>query len=64
MEIPGADALNAFSADAFAGAVAPLFEGAPGFLRRLAAARPFDSDEAIMDAARGPGNPEALSAEY
>lgn len=52
MEIPGADALNALSADAFAGVLAPLFEGAPGFLGRLAAARPFDSDEGIFAAAR------------
>jgi OHCU decarboxylase len=52
MEIPAADALNALSADAFAGALAPLFEGAPRFLRRLADGRPFDSDEAIFVAAR------------
>ncbi len=52
MEIPAADALNALSDDAFAGALAPLFEGAPGFLRRLAMARPFDSDDAIFVAAR------------
>jgi 2-oxo-4-hydroxy-4-carboxy-5-ureidoimidazoline decarboxylase len=52
MEIPGADALSALSADFFASALAPLFEGAPRLLRRLADARPFDSDEAIFDAAR------------
>ena len=33
--------LDALSADAFAGAAAPWFEGAPRFLARLAAARPF-----------------------
>lgn len=52
MELPGADALNALSHDAFADALAPLFEGAPRFLQRLAAARPFDSDEALVAAAR------------
>lgn len=31
--------------------MAPLFEGAPRFLARLAAARPFDSDEALFDRA-------------
>jgi 2-oxo-4-hydroxy-4-carboxy--5-ureidoimidazoline (OHCU) decarboxylase len=44
--------LNDLSEDAFADEVAPLFEGAPGFLRRLAAARPFDSDHAFLAAAR------------
>jgi 2-oxo-4-hydroxy-4-carboxy--5-ureidoimidazoline (OHCU) decarboxylase len=46
------DDLNELSADAFADEVAPLFEGAPGFLERLAAARPFDSDHAFLAAAR------------
>src|SRR5207344_3188267 len=36
---------------AFEAAVAPLFEGAPGFLSRLAAARPFGTSEAMFDAA-------------
>src|SRR5206468_4074875 len=40
------------SADAFARAVAPLFEGAPRFIQRLAAARPFDSDAEMLIAAR------------
>jgi 2-oxo-4-hydroxy-4-carboxy--5-ureidoimidazoline (OHCU) decarboxylase len=44
--------LNDLSEDAFADEVAPLFEGAGGFLRRLAAARPFDSDHAFLAAAR------------
>ena len=37
---------------AFTAAVAPLFEGAPRFLARLAAARPFGSAEAMFAAAR------------
>lgn len=52
MEIPAADTLNALSAEAFADALAPLFEGAAAFLRRLAAARPFESDDALLAAAR------------
>jgi 2-oxo-4-hydroxy-4-carboxy--5-ureidoimidazoline (OHCU) decarboxylase len=46
------DDLNDLSADAFADEVAPLFEGARGFLERLAAARPFDSDHAFRATAR------------
>ena len=46
------DDLNELSADAFADEVAPLFEGARGFLERLAAARPFESDHAFLAAAR------------
>ena len=52
MDLPGADALNALSPSAFAEALAPLFEGAPQFLQRLAGTRPFDSDAALMAAAR------------
>ena len=52
MDLPGADALNALSPTAFADALAPLFEGAPRFLHRLAGARPFDSDAALLAAAR------------
>jgi 2-oxo-4-hydroxy-4-carboxy--5-ureidoimidazoline (OHCU) decarboxylase len=44
--------LNDLSEDAFADEVAPLFEGARGFLRRLAAARPFDSDHEFLAMAR------------
>lgn len=46
---------------AFAAAVAPLFEGAPGFLTRLAAARPFGSWERLFEAARAEAHsmPEA-----
>ena len=39
--------------DAFAAAVAPLFEGAPGYVRRLADARPFETEDGLFDAARG-----------
>ena len=35
----------------FVAAMAPLFEGAPRFLARLAAARPFGTDAALFDAA-------------
>jgi len=37
---------------AFVEAMAPLFEGAPRFLARLAAARPFADDRALFAAAR------------
>jgi 2-oxo-4-hydroxy-4-carboxy-5-ureidoimidazoline decarboxylase len=43
--------LDDLPADEFRAAVAPLFEGAPGFLARLTAARPFGSDEAMFEAA-------------
>jgi 2-oxo-4-hydroxy-4-carboxy--5-ureidoimidazoline (OHCU) decarboxylase len=52
MDLPKADLLNALSADAFADALAPLFEGARRFLHRLAEARPFDSDAALFSGAR------------
>lgn len=51
MELPEVAELNALSADAFTNALAPLFEGAPGFLHRMADARPFDSDAALLAAA-------------
>lgn len=35
----------------FRAAMAPLFEGAPRFLARLAAARPFGSEDALFEAA-------------
>jgi len=44
--------LDACEAGAFTAAVAPLFEGAPRFLARLAAARPFGSAEGLFAAAR------------
>ena len=52
MGYPTASELNALDDKAFADEVAPLFEGARGFLQRLAAARPFESDHALMAAAR------------
>jgi 2-oxo-4-hydroxy-4-carboxy--5-ureidoimidazoline (OHCU) decarboxylase len=50
--IPAFDELDALPAIEFARAVAPLFEGAPRFLARLAAARPFGSDERLFERAR------------
>ena len=52
MGYPSIADLNGLSAAAFASAVAPLFEGRRAFLHRLAEARPFDSDHAMMAAAR------------
>jgi len=52
MGFPSIADLNALSAEEFADEVAPLFEGARGFLERLAAARPFESDHAFLVAAR------------
>ena len=51
MDLPATDALNALPVDAFADALAPLFEGAPQLLERIAAARPFESDDALLAAA-------------
>ena len=48
MDVATLDALP--EAD-FVAAVSPLFEGAPRFLARLAAARPFGSDEALFERA-------------
>jgi len=48
----GLDELDVIAPGAFAGAVAPLFEGARGFLGRLALARPFDSVEVMFERAR------------
>jgi 2-oxo-4-hydroxy-4-carboxy-5-ureidoimidazoline decarboxylase len=45
-------ALDSCPASRFTAAVAPLFEGAPRFLGRLATARPFGSPEALFAAAR------------
>jgi len=49
---PAIGALDVLPAGAFSAAVAPLFEGAPRFLGRLAVARPFGSVEALFAAAR------------
>lgn len=46
------DDLNQAAADEFVSALAPLFEGAPGFLRRLADAGPFETEEHLFDVAR------------
>ncbi len=47
---PALDELNRMSPDAFSAALSPLVEGAPHFLDRLAAARPFTSGPAMLDA--------------
>ena len=44
--------LDALDDEPFVEAVAPLFEGAPRFLARLAAARPFHEPDAMFDRAR------------
>jgi 2-oxo-4-hydroxy-4-carboxy-5-ureidoimidazoline decarboxylase len=46
------DALDVIAPGAFAAAVAPLFEGARGFLGRFAIARPFGTVEAMFATAR------------
>jgi len=46
------DELDVIAPGAFAAAVAPLFEGAHGFLGRLALARPFDSVDAMFERSR------------
>jgi 2-oxo-4-hydroxy-4-carboxy-5-ureidoimidazoline decarboxylase len=44
--------LDGATEDAFVDALAPLFESAPGFLRRLAAARPFGTPHRLFARAR------------
>ena len=46
------DRLDVIAPGAFAAAVAPLFEGARGFLGRLAVARPFGSSDTLFARAR------------
>jgi 2-oxo-4-hydroxy-4-carboxy-5-ureidoimidazoline decarboxylase len=46
------DRLDVIAPGAFAAAVAPLFEGARGFLGRLAMARPFGTTDALFERAR------------
>jgi 2-oxo-4-hydroxy-4-carboxy-5-ureidoimidazoline decarboxylase len=46
------DALDVIAPGAFAARVAPLFEGARGFLGRLAMARPFGTTDAMFATAR------------
>jgi 2-oxo-4-hydroxy-4-carboxy-5-ureidoimidazoline decarboxylase len=57
--------LDAIGAREFTTAMAPLFEGAPGFLWRLAAARPVGSAEGLFERARGLAHtmPEPLQVE-
>jgi 2-oxo-4-hydroxy-4-carboxy--5-ureidoimidazoline (OHCU) decarboxylase len=52
MPLPTIQELNALDADAFASTLVPLFEGAPRLLRRLAEARPFETEEDLFGAAR------------
>jgi 2-oxo-4-hydroxy-4-carboxy-5-ureidoimidazoline decarboxylase len=62
---PDLAALNAASAVAAEAFLAPLFEGAPRFLARLVAARPFAAWGALFEAARRIANemPEAEQVE-
>lgn len=59
------EALDGAGEPEFDATVAPLFEGAPGFLARLAAARPFGTWDALFTAARSiaHGMPEAEQIE-
>lgn len=50
--LPLLDDLNALPPGPAADALAPLFEGAPRFLARLAGARPYESEEAMLAVAR------------
>jgi len=50
-KIPEIAELNALPADAFAAFLAPLFEGAPRLLRRVAEERPFETDAELLAAA-------------
>jgi 2-oxo-4-hydroxy-4-carboxy--5-ureidoimidazoline (OHCU) decarboxylase len=49
---PSIAVLDVLPAREFVAHMAPLFEGAPRFLARLAAARPFGSDELLFERAR------------
>ena len=50
--VPDTVALDAMSPEAAAARLAPLFEGALGFLGRLVADRPFGTWDAVFDRAR------------
>ncbi len=50
--VPPISRLAELGADAFVQALGQLFEGAPGFVARLALERPFDSDAALLERAR------------
>ncbi len=54
--LPQMGVLDRISAGIFAATMAPLFEGAPRFLGRLAMARPFGSLEALFERARQIGH--------
>ncbi|HSL97467.1 MAG TPA: 2-oxo-4-hydroxy-4-carboxy-5-ureidoimidazoline decarboxylase [Candidatus Deferrimicrobiaceae bacterium] len=64
MTLDGAT-LRSATARAFVASVGPLFETAPGFLFRLASARPFESTDALFERAReiAHGMPEPLQLE-
>lgn len=51
VRFPSIRDLDLLPIDAFIHELAPLFEGAPAFLRRLAAERPFENDETLIAAA-------------
>jgi 2-oxo-4-hydroxy-4-carboxy--5-ureidoimidazoline (OHCU) decarboxylase len=53
---PPVDVLDVLSPGTFAASMAPLFEGAPRFLGRLAMARPFDSMDQLYATARHIGH--------
>jgi 2-oxo-4-hydroxy-4-carboxy-5-ureidoimidazoline decarboxylase len=50
--VPPIDVLDTLPRDQFVAAAAPLFEGAPAFLGRLADARPFESVATFFETAR------------
>ncbi|HET7676892.1 MAG TPA: 2-oxo-4-hydroxy-4-carboxy-5-ureidoimidazoline decarboxylase [Candidatus Limnocylindrales bacterium] len=50
--VPPVEVLDTLDADICAAALAPLFEGAPRFLARLCAARPFGGEEQLFARAR------------
>ena len=50
--MPTLEEVNALDAGGFVAALAPLFEGGEGLLRRLADERPFDDEDALFEAAR------------
>jgi 2-oxo-4-hydroxy-4-carboxy-5-ureidoimidazoline decarboxylase len=50
--IPPMRELDAMGGSSFEAAIAPLFEGAPRFVARLAADRPFGSYEQLLERAR------------
>ena len=51
-EFPDMPDLDRLPAEAAQAQIAPLFEGAPGFVAQLVAARPFGSDEEFVGVAR------------